>query len=109
MYCIRHQKKDHYLFCGNELKVNDNRKIGDLNCNEINITIVPSEEIKANNLFIGKIIKVTMFHKKKNIFKNYSIPENSPISWLFNLDDDLKNKKILYNGKELNKNDKLYI
>lgn len=102
------KKNDGYLFCGNTLKISDNRKIGDLTSNEMRIMVIPSEDLKPN-YFNGKIIKVAMFYKNRNIFKYYSIPKYSPISKLFNLeleDNDLNNKRIIYNGKELNKNDK---
>ena len=115
LFCIllHTDKNDGYLFNGNNLKINDNRKIGDLISNEMitmtimTITIISSRGVIAN-YYNGKIVKVTMFYKNSNIFKYYSIPKYSPISRLFNLehDNDLNNKKIIYNGKELNKNDK---
>ena len=49
-----------------------------------------------------------MFYKKEDIFKSLTVYKYSPISALYNIfleGDNLKNKKIIYNGKELNKND----
>ena len=96
-----------YLFNNKTLKINDNRKIGDLLKTGAMIIATQKRYVKAN-YFNGKQIKVTMFYKNRNIFKFYSISKYSPISELFKLDDDnnLNNKKIIYNGKELNKNDK---
>ena len=96
-----------YLFNNKTLEINDNRKIGDLLKNGAMIIATQKRYVKAN-YFNGKEIKVTMFYKNRNIFKFYSISKYSPISELFKLDDDnnLNNKKIIYNGKELNKNDK---
>jgi hypothetical protein len=94
-----------YLATGTQLDVNDNRKIGDISFgNNINIMILQSKNATAN-YFMGKEIKVIMFFKNKNNFKIFNVTKYSPISQLFNLDDDLHNKKILYNGNELNKND----
>ena len=103
------KKSDGYLYCGSILNINDNRKIGDLTSisNEMGILIVSSRGVIAN-YFNGKIITVAMLYKNRNIFKYYCISKYSPISRLFKLehDNNLKNKKIIYNGKELNKNDK---
>ena len=57
---------------------------------------------------MGKIVKITMFDKNKEIFKSTKIPKYSPISQLYKIflnDDNSKNRKIIYNGKVLNKND----
>ena len=101
------KKSDGYLFCGSILNINDNRKIGDL-LNAGSMIIATQDKDVIANYFNGKEIKVTMFYKNRNIFKFYSISKYSPISELFKLDDDnnLNNKKIIYNGKELNKYDK---
>ena len=94
-----------YLATGTQLDVNDNRKIRDISFgNNINIMILQSKNATAK-YFMGKEIKVIMFFKNKNNFKIFNVTKYSPISQLFNLDDDLHNKKILYNGNELNKND----
>ena len=95
-----------YLYCMNKLDANDDRKIGDLSSceNFINITIIPTKNY-VPEYFAGKEIKVVMFFKNNNIFKFYKVTKYSSISHLFSLNDDLDKKKILYNGKELNKND----
>ena len=48
-----------------------------------------------------------MFYIKTNIFKSEKVYKYSPISELFDIfkDDNSKNIRIIYKGKELNKND----
>ena len=110
-FCVLFDNKNYRCFFNDKfLEINDNRKIGDLISNTISrtikITFIRNKDLQVN-YFEGKIIKVAMFYKNRNIFKFYSIGKYSPISRLFYLENynDLNNKKIIYNGEELNKND----
>ena len=100
--------KDSYLACGGILNVNDGRKIKKIySSNQGIITIISKKNI-SSSYFVGTKIKVAMFFKNQNVFKFYEVYKYSPISRLFSLTDDdakLRIKKIIYNGKELNKDD----
>ena len=100
-------KKDAcYLYGESKLDINDNTKIGNLfSLGIVTLNIVEQTNLSAK-YFEGKKIKVIMFYKNQNKFKFFDVTKYSCISHLFGLSDDLNNKKILYNGNELNKNDK---
>ena len=97
----------HFLFNGDKIDIYNKTKIKNFIANNSKIIIYSPKNIFNRGYFFGKKTKVTMFYIKTNIFKSEKVYKYSPISELFDIfkDDNSKNIRIIYKGKELNKND----
>ena len=96
-----------FVFHGQKMNKYDNRIILELSNNgNIYIDIYQTNCIISDN-FLGKWIKVTMFHLKKLIFIKHKLLKYDPIKSLYDAlnKDEIKNMSIFFNGKKLDKND----